>query len=99
MNTAKDFTRNTIEVIITGPPGGFAFVEGAELTLWEHGAKTFFTSEMVRYTCSLLKCQQKLEIVFEICLYNATIKKNTVVLVSNTLIKRGQYSIMRSNTN
>ena len=48
VNTAKDFTRDTIEVIITGPPGGFAFVEGAELTLWKHGAKTFFTQEMVR---------------------------------------------------
>ena len=47
VNTGKDFTRDNIEIIITGPPGGFALVEGAELTLWKHGAKTFLTQEMV----------------------------------------------------
>ena len=49
MNTGKDFTRDNIEIIITGPPGGFALVEGAELTLWKHGAKTFLTQEMVHF--------------------------------------------------
>ena len=49
VNTGKDFTRDNIEIIITGPPGGFALVEGAELTLWKHGAKTFLTQEMVLF--------------------------------------------------
>ena len=49
VNKGKDFTRDNIEIIITGPPGGFALVEGAELTLWKHGAKTFLTQEMVLF--------------------------------------------------
>ncbi len=49
LNKGKDFTEDTLELIVRGPPGSFSVIEGAEYEFWRRGAKTFLTEELVGF--------------------------------------------------
>ena len=47
LNKGKDFTEDTLEMIVRGPPASFSVIEGSEYEFWRRGAKTFLTEELV----------------------------------------------------
>ena len=54
LNKGKDFTEDTLEMKVRGPPASFSVIEGSEYEFWRRGAKTFLTEELV-YHATLLK--------------------------------------------
>ena len=49
LNKGKDFTEDTLEMIVRGPPASFSVIEGSEYEFWRRGAKTFLTEELVSF--------------------------------------------------
>ena len=47
MNYGKDFTRDTVEIVARGPPGGYAFVNAVDYDFALRGALTFITEQNV----------------------------------------------------
>ena len=63
LNKGKDFTEDTLEMIVRGPPASFSVIEGSEYEFWRRGAKTFLTEELV-YQANLLKFNFHTQIIF-----------------------------------
>ena len=58
INLAKDFTQDTIELIVQGSAGGFVGVSGMDYEWYRRGVSSFFRKEDVRFLGQKVKTNQ-----------------------------------------